>query len=116
LTEVQNIKSTLASPNLSLTAARSNAVRAAGVTAQAIDPSNPNTFPVKGSAAASGLYWFNLKLEVSAQRCGGSGCTVTDVYRSNVTVDAGAVTSMVRGNNLYWNDGGTNENIFLDWP
>ncbi len=106
LAEVQNIKSTLVSPNLSLTAARSNAVRATGVTAQAIDPNNPNTFPVKGSAAASGLYWFNLKLEVDAQRCGGSGCTLTDVYRSNVTVDPGARTSMIRGRNLYWNDSG----------
>lgn len=90
----------------SLAAGRSNAVRVAGVSAQAINPSNPNTFPVRGSAAASGLYWFNLKLKVSAQRCGGSGCTDTDVYRSNVTVDPGAVTSMVRGNNLYWNDSG----------
>jgi hypothetical protein len=48
LTEVQNIKSTLASPNLSSTSARSNTVRAAGVTAQAIDPTNPNTFQVRG--------------------------------------------------------------------
>jgi hypothetical protein len=70
----------------------------------ASDPSNPNSFDVRGEANYN--YWTDMGLSNALEACDGFDCWDTDRFDSSVTVNPGAVSSVVTANNSYFPNSG----------
>jgi hypothetical protein len=77
------------------------------ITIPLINGHDPNSFPVRGEAGSGHLYWTGMTLIVAARFCDPNGCdSDTDRYTSRVTINPGAKTSRINGQNLYFPDSG----------
>lgn len=78
--------------------------------ATAVDPGDPNTFPVRGFAGSGRLFWRDMPLILEAGVYRSGSFVVTDRYTARVRINPGATSSLVTSSNLYSPNGGHFQN------